>query len=102
MFIFVQGRKQGPTYHSRYFQLKKFSGGEKERFVEERKPAYLSFGTVAMLLQLVPAANIFFLYTTTVGAALWAADMEKGVKREGVEMKPVGGEVKSVNGTEAM
>lgn len=30
-----------------------------------------------MLLQLIPGANIIFLYTNTVGAALWAADLEK-------------------------
>ena len=37
-----------------------------------------------MLLELVPVASIFFAFTNTVGAALWAADMEKGnVSKEG-------------------
>lgn len=31
-----------------------------------------------MLLQLVPIVSIFFAYTNTVGAALWAIDIEKG------------------------
>lgn len=31
-----------------------------------------------MLLELVPVASIIFAFTNTVGAALWAADMEKG------------------------
>jgi hypothetical protein len=35
-----------------------------------------SFGTVATLLELVPIASIFFAFTNTVGAALWAADLE--------------------------
>ncbi len=37
-----------------------------------------------MLLELIPVASIFFSFTNTVGAALWAADLEKGeVSREG-------------------
>lgn len=31
-----------------------------------------------MLLELVPVASIFFTFTNTVGAALWAADIERG------------------------
>lgn len=37
-----------------------------------------SFGVAAVLLELVPIASILFAFTNTVGAALWAADMEKG------------------------
>ena len=37
-----------------------------------------SFGVAAALLELVPIAGIFFAFTNTVGAALWAADLEKG------------------------
>ena len=37
-----------------------------------------SFGVGAVLLELVPVASIFFAFTNTVGAALWAADLETG------------------------
>lgn len=37
-----------------------------------------SFGIATVLLELVPLASIFFAFTNTVGAALWAADLEKG------------------------
>lgn len=37
-----------------------------------------SFGIVTVLLELVPLASIFFAFTNTVGAALWAVDLEKG------------------------
>ena len=30
-----------------------------------------------MLLEMVPVAGILFAFTNTVGAALWAADVEK-------------------------
>ena len=36
-----------------------------------------SFGLSAVLLELIPLAGIFFSFTNTVGAALWAADMEQ-------------------------
>ena len=71
------GRKQGPGFHARYFQLKGISGRQKETFIQNRRPEYLAFGSVAILLGLVPGANIFFAYTNTVGAALWALDIER-------------------------
>lgn len=37
-----------------------------------------SFGIATVLLELVPLASIFFAFTNTVGAALWAVDLEKG------------------------
>lgn len=47
-----------------------------------------SFGVAAVLLELVPLASILFAFTNTVGAALWAADMEKGnVTEEGTAPK---------------
>jgi len=96
LFVILQGRKFGPTAHARYFQLKQMKKQEKERFIDERKAAYArsvrlrvvifrpltlhSFGIPAVLLELVPIAGIFFSFTNTVGAALWAADMEQGVQ----------------------
>lgn len=47
-----------------------------------------SFGVAAVLLELVPLASIIFAFTNTVGAALWAADMEKGnITEEGTAPK---------------
>ncbi|KAF2752304.1 hypothetical protein M011DRAFT_463766 [Sporormia fimetaria CBS 119925] len=77
MFVFLQGRKSGPTAHARYFQLKKMDKRQRDVFVEQRKAAYTSFGVPAVLLELVPVLGIFFSFTNTVGAALWAADMEQ-------------------------
>ncbi|UKZ76718.1 hypothetical protein TrVFT333_004427 [Trichoderma virens FT-333] len=36
----------------------------------------VGFGVVATLLEMIPVVSIFFSYTNTVGAALWAADIE--------------------------
>jgi hypothetical protein len=37
----------------------------------------VSFGIVATLLEMIPFIGLVFAFTNTVGAALWAADLEK-------------------------
>ncbi|KAF2034525.1 hypothetical protein EK21DRAFT_85541 [Setomelanomma holmii] len=88
LFVILQGRKFGPTAHARYFQLKQMKKQEKDQFVEKRKAAYASFGVPAVLLELVPIAGIFFAFTNTVGAALWAADMETDQQSGGSSTAP--------------
>ncbi|KAL9066030.1 MAG: hypothetical protein Q9161_007820 [Pseudevernia consocians] len=84
LFVVLQGRRAGPAAHSRYFQLKQWNSTQKQKHIEEYKAAYTSFGVAAVLLELVPIASILFAFTNTVGAALWAADIEKGnVTKEG-------------------
>ncbi|MCJ1300820.1 hypothetical protein MMC08_003619 [Hypocenomyce scalaris] len=78
MFVILQGRRAGPTAHQRYFQLKEWNSAQRQKHIEDNKAAYTSFGVAAVLLELVPVASILFAFTNTVGAALWAADMEKG------------------------
>lgn len=77
LFVILQGKKFGPTSHARYFQLKGMSKSQRDKFVEEKRAAYTSYGIVATLLEMVPVAGIFFSFTNTVGAALWAADLEE-------------------------
>lgn len=38
------------------------------------------FGTVALMLQLVPILSMFFLLTTAAGSALWVVALEKEQK----------------------
>ena len=93
MFIILQGRKSGPSLHDRYFQLKGYDSAQRQDHVEKYKGAYTrqvqitirvcvliqqSFGIIATLLEMVPLASILFAFTNLTGAALWAADMEKG------------------------
>lgn len=93
LFLLVQGRQQGPAYHARYFQLKRLSVAQRDAFVRRNIPSYLAFGVAAVLLQLVPGASILFLYSNTVGAALWASELERrglappmGEDRSGAEL----------------
>lgn len=76
VFILLQGRARGNSAHDRYFQLKKWSPSQKEKWLSQHTGPYSAFGTVATLLEMVPLASILFSFTNTVGAALWAADIE--------------------------
>ncbi|KAK4189191.1 hypothetical protein QBC35DRAFT_152757 [Podospora australis] len=76
LFLFIRGRARGDSVHDRYFQLKGWSEAKKSDWVGKHKGAYTGFGTVATLLEMVPVASILFSFTNTVGAALWAADIE--------------------------
>ncbi|KAK1768912.1 hypothetical protein QBC33DRAFT_577329 [Phialemonium atrogriseum] len=82
IFIILQGRARGRSSHDRYFQLKRWSSSQKEEWLREHTGAYTAFGTVATLLEMIPFASYFFSFTNTVGAALWAADIES----KGTEM----------------
>jgi len=77
-FLIAQGRKAGPVFHTRYFQLKGYDASRREGEIQRQRGGYIGFGMSAMALNLLPLASIFFTFTSTVGAALWAADLEKG------------------------
>lgn len=87
IFILLQGKNYGPRVHSRYFTLKGMSKQRREEVVEERRAAYTSFGTIAVLLEMVPIAGILFAFTNVTGAALWAADLEKGQEGTSPELR---------------
>jgi hypothetical protein len=80
LFIVLNGRNAGPRYMSRYFQLKGKSA-EKEK---DRTGSLTAFGTTTVLLGMVPVVNQFFDYSNTVGAALFASDLEKGAQAGGM------------------
>jgi hypothetical protein len=101
LFFLYNGARSGPSYHARYFQLKSLqsrdtpahpdgastngsvSTFDKERFVHEHRGSYSAFGAVAMALTvLIPGGVIFCMCGNQVGAALWAAEMEKANQLE--------------------
>lgn len=42
--------------------------------------AHDSFGVVAFLLEMIPFVSLSFAFTNTVGAALWAVDLERVIQ----------------------
>ncbi|KAI8966384.1 hypothetical protein F5Y11DRAFT_309096 [Daldinia sp. FL1419] len=77
IFIILQGRTRGSSVHGRYFQLKGWSSSQQEDWLKRHTAPYATFGTIATLLEMVPVVSMFFAFTNTVGAALWAADIEQ-------------------------
>lgn len=80
LFVTLNGRSAGPRFLARYFQLKQFSAQVKEREIEKRTGSLTAFGVVTVLLGLVPVVGQVFEFTSIVGAALMAADIEKKQK----------------------
>ena len=76
-FVVLTGYRAGPLQHWRYFRLLDFNKKERNAFVKTRKLTYTWFGSVALMLQLVPGLSMLFLLTTAAGSALWAAQMER-------------------------
>ena len=81
MFLILTGYRAGPLQHWRYFKLLEFTKKERNAFIKKRRLRYTWFGTVALLLQLVPVLSMLFLLTTAAGSALWVARLE-GKRRD--------------------
>ncbi|KAI5917659.1 hypothetical protein F4810DRAFT_695553 [Camillea tinctor] len=77
IFILIQGQTRGKSVHGRYFQLKRWSSSQQRDWLESHVGSYTTFGTIATVLEMIPILSIFFAFTNTVGAALWAADLEQ-------------------------
>ncbi|KAL3493145.1 hypothetical protein BJX62DRAFT_235459 [Aspergillus germanicus] len=77
-YVYVAGKKAGPGLHERYFQLRGMGSEERGRWVEGKRGGYTGLGMASVLLEMVPFASILFEFSNAVGAALWAADLEKG------------------------
>ena len=83
MFLLVTGYRAGPFHHWRYFKLLDLTKKERQAFVKQRQLKYTWFGTVALLLQLIPVLSMLFLLTTAAGSALWVTKLE--AKRRALE-----------------
>ncbi|RMJ17262.1 hypothetical protein CDV36_003094 [Fusarium kuroshium] len=80
-FIIITGTRLGKLAHYRWFQIKGYSKVDQKKALRDRAWEYIWFGTVAMILELIPILSLFFLLTTTSGAAMWAARIEDEDRR---------------------
>jgi hypothetical protein len=105
LFLVLTGYRAGPLLMWRYFALKGFTKKERNAYIKRRKWSYTwyvqismyciilltwmsRFGTIHLLLQLIPVLNMFFLITTAVGSGLYAADEEARLLREAEPQPP--------------
>ncbi|KAI1267076.1 hypothetical protein F5Y18DRAFT_381458 [Xylariaceae sp. FL1019] len=76
-FIIITGARLGTFAHYRWFELRGLNKKERKQAINARYWEYTWFGTVAMILELIPILSFFFLLTSTAGSAIWAAKLEK-------------------------
>lgn len=76
-FLLLTGARAGPLHHWRYFKLRGLTRKERNAEIKTRRLRYTWFGSVALVLQLVPVLSMFFLLTTAAGSALWVVKLEE-------------------------
>ncbi|KAH8645670.1 hypothetical protein BX600DRAFT_162528 [Xylariales sp. PMI_506] len=76
-FILITGARLGTFAHYRWFALRGLTKKERKQEIQKLMWEYTWFGTVAMVLELVPILSLFFLLTSTTGSAQWAAKLER-------------------------
>ncbi|KAI1656080.1 hypothetical protein F4813DRAFT_365258 [Daldinia decipiens] len=76
-FIIITGARLGTFAHYRWFELRGLTKKEQKQEIRSRRWEYTWFGTIAMILQLVPILSFFFLLTSAAGAAIWTAKLEQ-------------------------
>ncbi|KAI1411530.1 hypothetical protein F5Y13DRAFT_191147 [Hypoxylon sp. FL1857] len=80
-FIIITGARLGTFAHYRWFELRGLSKKQRKTEIRSRMWDYTWFGTIAMLLELIPILSFFFLLTSTTGAALWTAKLEQQARQ---------------------
>lgn len=88
LFLIITGYRAGPLHHWRYFKLLRLTKKERKVAIKQRQLRYTWFGTVALLLQLVPVLSMLFLLTTAAGSALWVVKLEKQRRLQEDEPQP--------------
>ncbi|KAG6614198.1 Kinesin protein [Phytophthora cinnamomi] len=81
VYAWLHGGVLAWEYHHLYFELKGFTLRQQQRWMRRYKTQYSTFGLQAMLLEMVPCAGPFFIFTNTCGAALLAEELERDNKK---------------------
>lgn len=93
--LLFQSSRRGVKAHGRYFRLRGFLRTDIREIHKLNRPAYMGYGIVALWLELFPFVNMFFMFTNTLGAALWAVDIERQEKqaaeKSAIEMQQLTG-----------
>ncbi|PRT54473.1 Outer spore wall protein RRT8 [Wickerhamiella sorbophila] len=77
--VLVNATGVGARCQERYFELKGYAAPELKRYIQTRRGQLFAFGLVAATLEQIPFLGVFFVFTNTVGGALWAVDTESAL-----------------------
>ncbi len=95
VYIWLNGTIVAWEYHLYYFELKGIPYEEQKAIIQKRQVAYSTFGAQALFLEMIPAVGILFLFTNTVGAALFAVEIEKSMIRSNPTQRLMDGSMNS-------
>ncbi|KAG0312162.1 hypothetical protein BGZ97_011426 [Linnemannia gamsii] len=77
VFCYINAKAIVPDIHRRYFDMKRMTDDERKDWIKKRQADYTGFAFVSQALELVPFLGVLFGFTNTIGAALWAVDLER-------------------------
>ncbi|RMX64103.1 hypothetical protein DD238_007872 [Peronospora effusa] len=90
MYAWLNGTLLAWESHLYYFEMKAFDFDQQKEIIAKRKFQYSAFGMQAVLLEMIPVAGAFFMFTNAAGAALFAASIEKDIEMHGRQKKSYG------------
>lgn len=76
-YIIITGSRLGKLSFHRWYKLRGLHRRERKAETARYSWEFVWFGTIAMILELVPLLAFIFLLTTTAGCALWVTRLEK-------------------------
>lgn len=90
LVAYIKAPTKGLQAHARYFTLKGYDHEMIKTIYKQRKGEYLGFGLVANLLETIPILSLLFMFTNTIGAALWAVAIESKKKNHEIVLESKG------------
>lgn len=81
LILFIAPSK-GLRAHSRYFALKGYDTRQIKDIYKKHMGLYTGFGITAAIIEQTPILSMLFIYTNTLGAALWSVSIEEQVNHE--------------------
>ena len=78
LFVLYNGYRNGSSYLARYYALKGMSKQERQDAVAKHRGALAAFGSVCVVLSMIPGASLPLQLTNQIGAALYASQIERG------------------------
>lgn len=81
LILFIAPSK-GLRAHSRYFALKGYDTSQIKDIYKKHMGLYTGFGITAAVIEQTPILSMLFIYTNTLGAALWSVSIEEQMNQE--------------------
>lgn len=105
LYIIITGTRLGKLSFHRWYKLRGLNRHERKQEADKYAWDFVWFGTIAMVLELVPLLAFFFLLTTTTGCALWVSKLEKKARGwtsgDGLARAEEGQVQRGIEGTQA-